>query len=252
MVKVIEAYFEGKGKDFECEFDEKSKIRPAWIRVVKAEVLPKFVKVLGNDDTFHYYKHKFGSYFLPINTSLDEIKSFYKRVASEFDQMTEHNNMQFGNFIAKKLSKLGIPKDKNILDVCAGTGVQSRLLIEAGYKNISLLDFSAEMLAQAKRKKILLENAAFILADLSEFSSKKKYDVIVSSMGLQYFDNYLWKKVLDRMKNLLVKGGKIIVIEDNKRAGYPSGFQVVEDGSVTVNLKEGKKSAKFFFILKKE
>jgi len=252
VVEVVEAYFEGEKKDFDCEFDKQSAIRPAWIRLINNSALPKFVKVLGNDNTFHFYKRKFGGYFLPVNISLDETKLFYKRVATEFDKIAEFNNKQFGKFVAKKLSENKIPKDKEVLDVCAGTGVQSQVLVEASYKNMALLDFSEEMLAQAKSKKALSKNADFILADLTKFSSNKKYDAIVSSMGLQYFDNYNWAKVLEIMKNSLKKEGLVIVVEDNKRSAYPEGFKLLEEGSVIVDLESGKKSAKFFFVLKKE
>lgn len=251
MIKIFEAYFEGRNKKLGCEADTESEIRPAWIRLKSAGKIPKFIKVLGKDKTAHYYKHRFGGYFLPVKSNLEETKLFYKKVAKEFDKITEENNRQFGEFIFKKLSEMRVPKSKSILDVCAGTGVQSQVLIEKGYKEISLLDFSPEMLSQAKRKQILVDNANFILADVSSFLSKKKYDVLISSMGFQYFDNYIWHNVLKRLKNILNKDGLLMVVEDNKRAKYPTGFKIIEEGTLGIDLKTRKKSTKFFFILKR-
>lgn len=251
MVEVIEAYFEGKESKCKFKLDKKGKYRPAWIKIVKSASLPKFIKVIGKDKTFHYYKHKFGDYFLPVNLNLLETKRFYQTVAREFDKINENKNNQFGYFILRKLSELNVPKNTKILDVCAGTGIQSRVLIENGYKNITLLDFSKEMLDQAKKKKLLRKNAKFVLADLTKFFSKKKYGIVVSSMGLNYFHDHIWNKVLVIIKNCLKKDGLALIVEDNQRGGYPSGFEIIEEDSMIIDLGNGKKSANFFFALKK-
>ena len=92
MVEIIEAYFEGKESKCNFKFDKEGRSRPAWIKVVKSKTLPKFIKVLGRDKTFHYYKHKFGNYFLPITFTMPETKMFYQMVARVFDKINENKN----------------------------------------------------------------------------------------------------------------------------------------------------------------
>ena len=76
------------------------------------------------------------------------------------------------------IRSLGIEKDASIIDVGGGDSKLVDYLVEAGYKNITVLDISAKALEKAKRrlgKKATSIN--WVVSDITEFEPKSSYDV---------------------------------------------------------------------------
>ena len=76
------------------------------------------------------------------------------------------------------IRSLGIEKDASIIDVGGGDSKLVDYLVEAGYKNITVLDISAKALEKAKKR--LGKKAAsinWVVSDITQFEPKSPYDV---------------------------------------------------------------------------
>jgi predicted TPR repeat methyltransferase len=83
----------------------------------------------------------------------DELMTAYRDWAHRYDHELLDEMGYVAPFLAVDLFDQTLPgKDLRILDAGCGTGIVGRLLSEKGYRTIDGLDFSEEMLAQAKQK----------------------------------------------------------------------------------------------------
>jgi len=101
-------------------------------------------------------------------------------------------------------------KNYSILDLGVGTGITSKLiqkeLPKAGF---DLVDFSKKMLAGANKK--FGKSANYILGDYSKIKFEKKYDIIVSVIGLHHQNNAGKKKLFKKIYSLLKPNGGFIL-----------------------------------------
>lgn len=110
-----------------------------------------------------------------------------------------------------------IDRAVDILDCGCGFGALGLLLMPLLPEGSTYtgVDFSEEMLREAKD---IWESkrcqARFILADLFDFSSKKKYDMVVSQAVLRHVDN--GETVLRKMIELTQDGGLVVSMECNR------------------------------------
>lgn len=78
------------------------------------------------------------------------------------------------------LSKINLPPDASILDLACGAGRHSILLSKLGF-NVTGVDLSERLLAEAKssaeKENLKIE---FIQSDIREFSSEKKFDLVLN------------------------------------------------------------------------
>lgn len=69
-------------------------------------------------------------------------------------------------------------KDASIIDVGGGDGFLVDELIQLGYNNITVLDISENAINKAKQRLgDIAKNVKWIISDITEFNSTKKYDV---------------------------------------------------------------------------
>ncbi|BBF44802.1 methyltransferase [Lachnospiraceae bacterium KM106-2] len=104
-----------------------------------------------------------------------------------------------------------------VLDCGCGYGAIGLMLmplLPAGSKYIGI-DFTKNMIDEAKelfsRAKY---DAEFILTNILEFDSSKKYDMVISQAVLRHVNNGV--KYLQRMEELTKKGGLLISLECNR------------------------------------
>lgn len=95
----------------------------------------------------------------------------------------------------------------SILDVGCGSGIYARKLTELGL-TVDGIDSSEEMIAIAKEYCNDL-NVNFIHSRFEDFNSNKKYDIILGSFILGYFEDLFF--LFSKMKELLTEDGEIIV-----------------------------------------
>ena len=100
-------------------------------------------------------------------------------------------------------------QNKSILDIGCGTGLHMAELIKRGYQ-LTGLDLSPEMIELAKKRN---SQAEFHIADMSNFSLYKKYDVIIcmfSALGYLTKNEQL-ESFFQSCKNHLNKDGLLIL-----------------------------------------
>jgi len=192
-------------KDIKLEYEHTNKNRPAWIFIKE---LPEDIFIISTrvNNTMHHYKKYLSTkipLFLPTDYTPDEMRRFYNKFSEIYDDHIAKYNIPAARFL---LSKLNIKKSVTILDVGGGTGLSSIPFVKAGYKNITLLEYSSKMLSIAKKKKEL-KKCNFICQDIRKLSLKGDFDVIISvfSFGLHSYFNekemhILWKILHRRLK----------------------------------------------------
>ena len=99
---------------------------------------------------------------------------------------------------------------QKILDLGVGTAITSRLIKDVlPNANFDLVDFSRRMLRGAEEK-MGSENVKYILGDYSKIKFSKKYDIVVSVIGLHHQDNTGKQKMFKKIYELLKPGGVFI------------------------------------------
>jgi len=147
-------------------------------------------------------------------------------VIREFDHVAQKYDKDFtSTHIGKKqrdlvysyLEKIISKKSMNILEVNCGTGQDAIWLAEKGHL-VDATDISSEMIVyatkKAKAKKIdSIHHSVLDLKEISSFKNTKKYDLIFSNFGgTNCVDLKELESFLKNASNLLVKGGKIILV----------------------------------------
>lgn len=246
--QISKYYLESKKDINKIDFEiESSHERPAWIHIKDISFSPRFISVRTEVEPEIIYKRFTGNFYYPVEIEMrpeDEDK-FYFKYAQFYDQYTAKNNLPMAQFILKKMMDLGVGKDKKILDLGAGTGIFSNLAAQKGFKNLTLVDISKAMLAEAKKKSVL-KNAEFIAIDVKSMKLPQNYDVIVSIMMFDAIKNEDLESVLDNLKNHLNPNGLFLVVEDRKRPEYLKFFNEIEDG--IFDISKEKSFSKYYFI----
>ncbi len=112
-------------------------------------------------------------------------------------------------FIRKNLHS----KPCAVLDLGVGTGITSKLIQdELPQAEFDLVDFSKKMLSGA-RKRMGTARVQYIFGDYSKLSFKKKYDLVVSVIGIHH-QNTRGKKLLFRKIYSLLKEGGVFLFGD--------------------------------------
>ena len=98
-----------------------------------------------------------------------------------FEQICDHINL----------------KGKKVLELGAGAGRLSYLILKNGAESVTLVDYSNQALKHAKKLFGRRKKVNFIASDLFDFSPRTKYDLVFSS-GL--IEHYRGKKFSDCLK----------------------------------------------------
>lgn len=196
-------------KNLKLTYDKTSKKRPAWIWADGLEGQKvTFLRIRIGIRLFHYktYMSSRLPLYLPVNNTGEEMRKFYDKFSEIYDSWVSKNNIPAIKFLLKRLHKRKLPKDIQILDLGAGTGLTAEQIIKSGYKNITLIDFSKKMLSKAKKKK-LLKGCKFIRQDIRKLKLKNKFDLAVSVFSFGYSSYFkeedmprLWKLIASQLK----------------------------------------------------
>lgn len=246
-IKIIESY--KVSKDFlEFEIDEKQPDgRPAWIKIKNDVSEIKFLKVKTPKGRF-FYTSFFDLYFLPENASSAEMKAFYNASANTYDSlMSDHNSL--GEELLKILLLLNINKNRSILSVCSGTGIEMQEISKFGYCNISFLDISETMIAICK-KKYVDYNFSYIIGDFSNPGVlTKKYEIIICCMGIHQFSADKLKTFIKNIHIGLSPNGHFIVCGMNlPYEKLKENFKENMFFSVPLEHSDGHKTNVLYFI----
>lgn len=211
----IKKSFSGKEvpKNIKFTYDKTSPKRPAWIYVKNLPKNVMFLSTRANGKIHHYraYLSTTIPLFLPANYTKEEMEKFYDKFAQIYDDEVESRNSRAAKFL---FNKIKLPKNAKILDLGAGSGISSVLLVKMGYKDITLLDFSKGMLTKAKQKKEL-KNCKFIKQDITKLKLKESYDLIFSIFSFassSYFNDKEMSKLWKNVTNILKPKGILMLM----------------------------------------
>jgi len=236
QIKLDKIYESKKVKELSViKYDKNSKKRPSWVKV-KLDKKIIFIKILFNNEAF-WYRRYFEDYFFPLDATSEDHKNYYNEIAKNYESYVPQNKLMI-NILLDFFKELKIKKNTKILDLGAGTGMVTEGIVEEGYKNITLLDISEKELEIA-RKKELLKNANYIIADLTKEDTKGKFDVIYETMSLDYFKGDKMKIILEKVKNALINGGKFIVIDRHIYPEFNNYFNEIKSGKIALETPEG-------------
>ena len=108
----------------------------------------------------------------------------YDRAAFIHKKVAQHLLQIIDRCVTDK--RIAIPK--NILDVGSGTGIFANIIQNSFSDiNVTLMDVSADMLNIAIQK--YSDKFGYIVADAKHFEEFHKYDMIVSTMAMQWFSD---------------------------------------------------------------
>ena len=108
-----------------------------------------------------------------------ELKRRYDLWSARYDQDLGSIEDYLAPIATAKVADVHLAKDARILDAGAGTGLSGQALREAGFSNLTGLDFAGEMLAVAAKKGIYKET---LVADLSRRTELQdaSFDAVVT------------------------------------------------------------------------
>ena len=103
-------------------------------------------------------------------------------------------------------------KKYSVLDLGVGTGITSKMIQdELPNAEFDLVDFSRKMLDGAKKR--FGKSANYIFGDFSKIKYAKKYDIIVSVIGIHH-QNHNGKQILFKKIYSLLKPGGVFIFGD--------------------------------------
>ena len=150
---------------------------------------------------------------ITIPNGKQAIAKNFSRNAGNYDQ-----NARIQKHAAVRLSEylepLTLQPGSTILEIGCGTGFISELLIGLfPESSVIISDISKEMLSQCRnnlvKKEVNLENVYFQVLDGESIDSFNRYDVIVSGLTAQWFDNFpAW---LEKALTTMAPGAKMFL-----------------------------------------
>jgi tRNA (cmo5U34)-methyltransferase len=99
----------------------------------------------------------------------------------------------------------------NVLDIGAGTGLYSSMLLSRyPAAKLTLIDFSEEMLSLAQARFAGRPNSDFILGDYTEHPFDRQYDIVISALSIHHLDAAAKAKLYRRAFDLLAPNGEFL------------------------------------------
>ena len=164
------------------------------------------------------------------------------KIQKHFDGLTKpysFNSNRFWSFFRNREKNTFIYLTKNLnkddcLDLGAGSGEYSKILLKMGSKKAVCLDFSSEPLSLANEPKI-----EKIISDVEIFKTSGRYDLILC-LGVLEFLHKPEKFLLDLKKNLKPQGKLIILLPLSPIKAFIYSFIYILKGIRinTLNLKQ--------------
>ena len=235
-VKLLAKYPRINLKQDELTFEvEKDwEVRPAWIKLINIEgSFPRFLSVQVPKFGELIYK-SFGAYYFPFDYTNDEELRLMNGMAKDYDDMVGRKfNIPMAKALLDKVPLGELSPESHILDLGCGTGIISALLAVQGYRHFTLVDFSRGMLNAAKTKP-RLRNAHFILADVIKELPGGRYDLVVSVMLLNTFDEKSTDNIVSRLIPRLNPNSIFATLEDTQKHSYQKYFEPIYENMVDV------------------
>ncbi len=138
----------------------------------------------------------------------NNITEHFGNMARNYDYW-KNKNWYYYNAL-KSIAARHTVNRKDILDAGCGTG---DILLSLNIQNALGIDISSAMIAIAKEKGLKKNNISFLAADITTFSSSKKFDAILLFDVMEHLVNP--EKAIKSLSNLLTDSGIIILTMAN-------------------------------------
>jgi len=161
------------------------------------------------------------------DNSNTEIKKLYNNIINkkynknyEFQRWFSNARLRLDYFMTYK-SIQNATEDVNFnrcLELGPGPGTWTRVLYRKNSDaNFDLVDISQEMKNQFYLEMRANHNINYLISDIMEFNTEKKYDFFFSSRAIEYLED---KKILmQKIYSILLKNGTGIIITKNPQIG---------------------------------
>ncbi len=140
--------------------------------------------------------------------------SLYKSTPDHYDAMmsTKLETTIF-QAVASEIKK-NLKSGKNlILDLCCGTGILAKILLNIPNLEFIGVDKNKEFLESARQKTKNNKNFKFILQDVLKYKTDLKFDIVILTFAYHHIENKFKTKLLQKIFKLLKDGGALIIYE---------------------------------------
>jgi tRNA (cmo5U34)-methyltransferase len=137
------------------------------------------------------------------------LKESFDAIAAGYDAQRKWIIPGFEEFYAAAVMAATVPgRDPSILDIGAGTGLLSSMLLEVyPGATLTLMDLSDRMLDVARRRFEGLEGVRFIAADYRERDLGGPFDIICSALSIHHLERHEKRELYRRIFAALGEGG---------------------------------------------
>jgi len=150
-----------------------------------------------------------------------KVRALFARIAKRYDLLNDLQSFGLHRYWKRRVVQLaGVRKGSRALDLCCGTGDIAFGLAAEGAEVVGL-DFSAEMLAVADRRKSAgsclqsTTRLSFLQGDALKIPfPESSFDIVTVGYGLRNLSN--WRAGLSEMRRVGKSGARLVVLEFGK------------------------------------
>jgi tRNA (cmo5U34)-methyltransferase len=143
---------------------------------------------------------------------MEHIREAFDTIAGEYDAQRVHIipdlHRYYGAAVWAAVTENNTPA---ILDIGAGTGLMSALVLEKfPDAHLTLLDISEKMLAVARQRFIHRDNIRYVVSDYSRYQIGGPYDLIISALSIHHLTRDDKRQLFHKIFSALKSGGMFI------------------------------------------
>jgi demethylmenaquinone methyltransferase / 2-methoxy-6-polyprenyl-1,4-benzoquinol methylase len=152
------------------------------------------------------------SYYQPGEGRAAEVRKLFGSIASRYDLINDLQSFGLHRVWKRRVIQLAGPKPgERALDICCGTGDIAGGLAQRGTMVVGL-DFSAEMLGVAARKRA---RPIWVQADAQQIPFPDAYfDIVTVGYGLRNLAD--WRRGVSEMRRVAKAGARLLVLDFGK------------------------------------
>lgn len=167
----------------------------------------------------------------------EKVAAFFNNMAINWDAKCKHD----GNKINDILNHAEISKDRSVLDVACGTGVLFPFYLERGVKEITGVDISSRMIAQANLK-FTDPRITLIVGDVAQIPLKE-YDRCVIYSAFPHFEDPA--NLITTLCQHLTQNGRLTIAHSESKEKINQRHENMAS-EVSVGLKSAFEIAQLF------
>lgn len=160
------------------------------------------------------------------------LQELYQSWAERYDKEMPTIDYNYTEPMKEAFLKSNIKTDSKILDAACGTGYPTMALHKMGYMNLHGIDFSSEMIKEAKKKNIYKSLAVADLINPIDFATDT-FDVIMSIGFLA--SGHMGSEPLDEFIRVIKPGGHLICsigVNIFDTDGFDKKLQQLQDDNI--------------------